>query len=76
MRLMFSEEPAYSNSVNNQDFKYFLMWFVDDLEDVFTEFKNRNIDFQYGIEVKPWGLREFGIRDPNGYLIRVAENYL
>jgi hypothetical protein len=49
------------------------MWFVDHIEEVYSEFKERNIELADDLKVYPYELKEFAFIDINGYYIRVAE---
>ena len=73
MRLLFAEDPAFTADINNEKHRIPLMWYVDNIEEVFTEFKGKNIDIADPIRVHPYGLKEFAFIDINGYYIRVAE---
>lgn len=73
MRLLFAEDPAFTSAVNNHEHRLPLMWFVDNIDEIFSEFKNRDIEIADPLSEHPYGLREFGFIDINGYYIRVAE---
>ena len=49
------------------------MWFVDNIEEIYAEFRERNIEIADALRTHPYGLREFAFVDINGYYIRVAE---
>lgn len=49
------------------------MWFVDNIDEIFSEFNERKIEIADGLKMHPYGLREFAFVDINGYYIRVAE---
>lgn len=49
------------------------MWFVDNIDEVFSEFQSRGIELADTLRTHPYGLREFCFIDINGYYIRVAE---
>ena len=49
------------------------MWFVDNIDEIYAEFKKRNIDLADDLRTHPYGLSEFAFVDINGYYIRVAE---
>ena len=74
MRLLFGEDPKFINDVNNQEHRLPLLWFVDNIDEVFSEFQNRKIEIADPLKTHPYGLREFSFIDINGYYIRVAEN--
>jgi catechol 2,3-dioxygenase-like lactoylglutathione lyase family enzyme len=42
-------------------------FWVADADALFAEFQARGATLDYGIGDKPYGVREFGIRDPDGY---------
>src|SRR6186713_41753 len=69
MRLLFAEDPEFVNIINNNGHRLPLMWFVDNIEEVFTEFKAKGIDMVDHIRTHPYGLREFAFIDINGYYI-------
>ncbi len=73
MRLLFGEDPAFTDAINNQQNRLPLMWFVENIDDVFAEFKGRKIEIASTLKEHPYGLREFAFIDVNGYYIRVAE---
>ena len=49
------------------------MWFVDNIDEIFSEFKQRGIEIVSPLEDYPYDLREFVFIDVSGYCIRVAE---
>ncbi len=73
MRLLFAEDENFANDVNNKNHRLPLMWFVNNIDDVYAEFKNRNIELADDLRTHAYGLREFAFIDINGYYIRVAE---
>ena len=73
MRLLFGEDPDFTNAVNNEKHRLPLMWFVDNIDEIFSEFRGRNIEITDTLRTHSYGLREFAFIDINGYYIRVAE---
>ena len=74
MRLIFCQDPDYVPVINNDTYRFVLIWFVDNVDDIYREFKEeRKIPIIKDIENKPWGIREFSIYDNNGYHIRISE---
>lgn len=49
------------------------MWFVDNIDEILAEFKERQVELADDLRTHPYGLREFSFIDINGYYIRVAE---
>jgi len=73
MRLLFAEDEQFTSDINNGQHRLPVMWFVDNIEEVLSEFKDRKIELVADLETHPYGLREFAFVDINGYYIRVAE---
>jgi catechol 2,3-dioxygenase-like lactoylglutathione lyase family enzyme len=73
MRLLFYEDPEHVTLINSQKHRLAVLWFVDNIEDVYAEFKERNIEIISSLKQHPYDLLEFAFIDVNGYYIRVAE---
>ena len=74
MRLLFGEDPEFTDSINNNKYRLNLMWFVDNIDEVYAELQLKNVEIVAALQTYPYGLREFAFIDINGYYIRVAEN--
>ncbi len=73
MRLLFGENQEHVDLINNRTNRLPLMWFVDNIDNIFSEFKERKVRIADTLREHPYGLREFAFIDINGYYIRVAE---
>lgn len=47
--------------------------FVEDIEEVWERLQNK-VEIVYPLEDFNYGMREFGIRDCNGYVLNIGEN--
>ena len=73
MRLLFAEDAEFTESINGRSTRLPLMWFVDNIDEVYSEYQNKDIKIADSLRTHPYGLREFAFVDINGYYIRVAE---
>jgi uncharacterized glyoxalase superfamily protein PhnB len=73
LRLVFCQDPEYVEVINNDIYSFVFIWFVDNVDAIYQEFKERKIEITSELENKPWHIREFSIKDINGYTIRVSE---
>ncbi len=73
MRMLFGEDAAYVRKINSDANRFNLLWFVDNIEDVYAEYRQRGIEIANPLTTYSYGLREFAFIDINGYYIRVAE---
>jgi catechol 2,3-dioxygenase-like lactoylglutathione lyase family enzyme len=72
MRAIFRYDPEYTIVINNEQYWFELIWFVDNVDEIYREYKEKKIEVLTSPENKPWGIREFSIKDINGYLIRIS----
>jgi len=69
LSLLFNENPALAEKVEGFE----LVMFVDDVDAIYEEFKSRSaIEITTPIKDEPWGIREFTVRDINGYFLRIS----
>ena len=73
MRLIFYEDPVHVAAINNHSSRLPLLWFVNNITDVYKEFQEKKFEITDALKKHPYGLREFAFIDINGYYIRVAE---
>ena len=73
MRLLFGEEPEFIEAINYNNHRLPILWFVDNIEEIYAEFQERKIEITDSLKIHPYGLKEFAFIDINGYYIRVAE---
>ena len=74
MRLLFGEDPGYTALINNEKNRFNLIWFVDNIEEIFSEFKEREIEIVSVLKEYSYEMKEFAFIDINGYYIRIAES--
>ncbi len=70
VKFLFSLDPDHPVLKKGFD----IMIFMKGLDTLYNEYSDRGLDFSSRLEEKPWGLREFAIRDNNGYLLRFAQD--
>ena len=73
MRLVFCEDPEYVKAINNETYHFTFLWFVDNVDEIYEEYKAKNIPILRDIRNEPYGTREFSVADNNGGIIRVSE---
>ena len=68
-RVMLGECANEKPASELGDHSYFAYWNVDDVDASYDEFKRRGALLSSPPTDKPWGLREFGLRTPDGHRI-------
>ena len=69
LSLLFNQNPGMAKKIGGFE----LVMFVDDVDGIYDKFKSKpQIKFTAPIKDEPWGIREFTIRDLNGYFLRIS----
>jgi uncharacterized glyoxalase superfamily protein PhnB len=68
-RVMLGECPDEVPAGELANHSYVAYWNVDDVDQLYEELTRRGAIFSSAPEDKPWGLREFGLRTPDGHRI-------
>jgi len=55
------------------DHSYFGYLRVDDVDGYYDELKEKGVEMLSPISDKPWGMREFGLRTPEGHRIMIGQ---
>jgi predicted enzyme related to lactoylglutathione lyase len=72
---MFRKVPAGTAIHPNeaQGGTWDVFYWVEQVDDLYAEFNAKGVDVVYGPTIQPYGIREFAIRDPNGYVLGFGE---
>ena len=69
LSLLFNQNSTLAEKI--QGFE--LVMFVDDVDGIYEEFKSKkDIEIISPLKNEPWGIREFTVKDPNGYYLRIS----
>jgi hypothetical protein len=73
LKLLFMHDPQFVSRINNNGRHLEICWFVSRVEEVYEEYKSKNVNIVSALEQKPWGVKEFTIEEINGYWLRIGE---
>ncbi len=69
LSLLFNENPSFARKIQGLE----LVMFVDDVDGIYEDLMaNPEIEIISPLRNEPWGIREFTIRDINGYSLRIS----
>jgi hypothetical protein len=46
---------------------------VEHIDELYDEFKQRQVVFLKALSVRPWGTKDFYVEDPDGYIVCFSE---
>ncbi len=65
-----SQKPIFQSAYNGKGI--YLTIEVNDVDKIYNELKNKNVEIKIDIRNEPWGDRHFAIVDPNGIGIDIV----
>lgn len=77
IQLLFSQKPTFVEAIRaaGGERGFEIMWFVENVDEIYEEYKAKGVAIASDLVDESWGVREFAFRDINGYYIRVAEGH-
>jgi len=72
-KVMLGECRDAMSAFETGDHSYFAHVLVENVDEVFLEFLTNGAEFTQHVADKPWGLREFGVRTPDGHRITFGQ---
>ena len=66
-KLMLGECPDDLSARETNNHSYFAYVVVEDLDELYADFRWRGALIPHDVEDKPWGMREFGVATPEGH---------
>ena len=72
-RLMIGECTDEKPAAEIGNHSYFAYAMIEDADSLYEEYKSKEVDIISGINDKPWGRREFGIKTLDGHRITFGE---
>jgi catechol 2,3-dioxygenase-like lactoylglutathione lyase family enzyme len=73
LMVMLGSCPDAIKPADLGDHSYFAYFVVDDVDEFYKEARSRGVEPRSPPEDKPWGMREFGIKTPDGHRITVGQ---
>jgi len=73
LMVMLGSCPDAIKPADLGDHSYFAYFVVDDADGFYDEVRSRGVVLHSAPTDKPWGMREFGIKTPDGHRIMVGQ---
>ena len=71
--MLFNLNPTLLDAMLAASAPLEIIWIVEQVDDIYAEYTQKDLTLLSELENKPWGMREFTIKDINGYAIRIAK---
>jgi uncharacterized glyoxalase superfamily protein PhnB len=71
--LYICADAALATAIREKRLTPDIFLWVRDIDTVYAQHRASNADIAEELALKPWGARQYAVRDPNGYLPKIAE---
>jgi uncharacterized glyoxalase superfamily protein PhnB len=69
-----SHDPDLASAIQNMHLAPDVFFWVDDIESLHARHAASGAEIVERLETKPWGTRQYTVRQPNGYLLKFASD--
>jgi uncharacterized glyoxalase superfamily protein PhnB len=72
--LYVTHDPALASTIKERRLSPDIFLWVNDIDSVYSQHRSASADIAEELTTRPWGVRQYVVREPNGYLLKVAES--
>ena len=72
--LYVTHDPELASTIQDRRLSPDIFLWVSDIESAYAQHRASNAQITEALTERPWGVRQYVIREPNGYLLKVAES--
>lgn len=71
--LYLTYDPEIAKAIRERGLHPDIFLWVTDIDDVYARHKAAKADVKEELASRPWGVRQYVVREPNGYLLKIAQ---
>ena len=68
------EDLDLAGAIREKNLKPDLFLWTNDIEAAYAQHRAQGAEIAEELAEKPWGVRQYTVREPNGYLLKIAES--
>ena len=73
--LYVTHDPDTAAAIKERRLAPDIFLWVNQIDQVYDRHRAKNADIVEELTARPWGVRQYVVREPNGYHLKVAESY-
>jgi hypothetical protein len=67
-------DPVLADAIREKQLAPDIFLWVNDIIQIYEDHRARGADILEELKERPWGVRQYVIREPNGYHLKIAES--
>jgi uncharacterized glyoxalase superfamily protein PhnB len=72
--LYITHDPDLAMAIRERQLSPDIFLWVKDIDRVYEQHRAKQADIVEDLTARPWGIRQYVVREPNGYRLKVAES--
>jgi catechol 2,3-dioxygenase-like lactoylglutathione lyase family enzyme len=72
--LYVSADPELATALRQEKLAPDVFVWVNDIDSVYARHCQNGVEIAEELSVRPWGVKQYVIREPNGYLLKIVED--
>lgn len=72
--LYVTHDPELASTIRERRLAPDIFLWVSDIDSVYAHHRAARAEITEELTTRPWGVRQYVVREPNGYLLKVAES--
>ena len=72
--LYVTHDPELASTIRERRLAPDIVLWVSDIDSVYAHHRATRANITEELTARPWGVRQYVVREPNGYLLKVAES--
>jgi uncharacterized glyoxalase superfamily protein PhnB len=73
--IYITHDPDTAAAIKERRLAPDIFLWVNHIDQVYDQHRAKNADIVEQLTARPWGVRQYVVREPNGYHLKVAESY-
>jgi uncharacterized glyoxalase superfamily protein PhnB len=73
VEIYFTHDPATSRAIRERGLAPDLFLWVNDVDDIYARHRANGAEIVEDLAERPWGARQYVVREPNGYHLKIAQ---
>jgi hypothetical protein len=72
--LYICHDPELASAIRERRLSPDIFLWVSDIGSIYEQHRSKQADITEELTERPWGVRQYVIREPNGYHLKIAES--
>ena len=73
--LYVTHDPALASTIRDRQLAPDIFLWVRGIDEIYQQHRNTNAEIVEELSARPWGVRQYVVREPNGYRLKIAESF-